>query len=684
MIQSARLDFFPGEQSAKPRSLPAFMVKRKSPTASPATRRKARPVAAEHHADNFRLLFMDNPQPMWVYDLGTLEILEVNEAASHQYGYTCEEFLAMKITDLRRKEDVPRLIENISQVRAPWQYSGEWRHLLKDGRTIDVGVRSHTMEFRGRKAALVVVHDITQQKRNEAALKEAEQKYRHIFEKAILGIFQSTPQGRFVSVNESLARMLCYDSPADMIDTIRDIELQFYVDSKRRQEFKQQLEANDVLQGFELEIYRKDRSKMWVSANVRAIRENGQIVCYEGSLEDISQRKLLEEQFRQSQKMEAVGRLAGGVAHDFNNAIGVITGYSELLQLRLPVGDPLHRYADEIAKAGQRAASLTRQLLAFSRKQVIQPEVLDLNTIVGEMDKMLRRLIGEDIQITFSREPRLAPIKADHGQIEQILMNLAVNARDAMPQGGKLFIQTSNVQLDETYSRQHAYVKEGRYVMLSFSDNGCGMDKPTQAKVFEPFFTTKEPGKGTGLGLSTVYGIVKQNGGYIWVYSEPGKGATFRIYFPPAQGVEHRHEEQAVPLPPPSGTETILLVEDEDPLRQLARTCLETGGYKVLAVADGKAAIDVVRNNPENIDLLLTDVIMPGMSGRELADVITKLRPGIKILFMSGYTNDLIAQYGVLEAGTQLLEKPFTLYSLLDKVDTALGTTARANAAVGS
>jgi PAS domain S-box-containing protein len=660
------------------------MAKRKSPTASPAAKRKARPVAPKHHEDNFRLLFIDNPQPMWVYDLQTLEILEVNEAASHQYGYTCEEFLAMKITDLRPKEDVPRLIENVSQVRAPWQYSGEWRHLLKNGRTIDVSVRSHTMEFRGRKAALVVVHDITQQKRNEAALKEAEQKYRHIFEKAILGIFQSTPQGRFVSVNESLAKMLCYDSPVDMIETIRDIELQFYVDSKRRQEFKQQLEANDVLQGFELEIYRKDRSKMWVSANVRAIRDNGQIVCYEGSLEDISQRKLLEEQFRQSQKMEAVGRLAGGVAHDFNNAIGVITGYSELLQLRLPVGDPLHRYADEIAKAGQRAASLTRQLLAFSRKQVIQPEVLDLNTIVGEMDKMLRRLIGEDIQITFSREPRLAPIKADHGQIEQILMNLAVNARDAMPQGGRLFIQTSNVQLDETYSRQHAYVKEGNYVMLSFSDTGCGMDKATQAKVFEPFFTTKEPGKGTGLGLSTVYGIVKQNGGYIWVYSEPGQGATFRVYFPPAQGVEHRREEAAIPLPPPSGTETILLVEDEDPLRQLARTCLETGGYKVLAVADGKAALEVLNNNPETIDLLLTDVIMPGMSGRELADNVILRRPGIKVLFMSGYTNDLIAQYGVLEAGTQLLEKPFTLYSLLDKVDTTLGTTARANAAVGS
>jgi two-component system, cell cycle sensor histidine kinase and response regulator CckA len=655
------------------------MAKSKRPVASSRKHRETT-VHPKANEASFRLLFMIHPQPMWVYDLESLQILEGNEAASQQYGYSREEFLGMQITGIRPQEDVPRLMQELAQERGPRQHSGEWRHLLKDGRIIDVSIRSHTLEFAGRKAALVVAHDITQQKRNEAAIKEAEQKYRHIFERAIIGIFQSTPLGRFTSVNESLARMLGYDSPADLTETIQDIEKQFYVDCTRRQEFKRLLQGHGVLHGFEIEVYRKDHTKMWLSANVRAAREAGEIVSYEGSLEDISQRKLLEEQFRQSQKMEAVGRLAGGVAHDFNNAIGVITGYSELLQLRLPPGDPLHRYADEIAKAGQRAASLTRQLLAFSRKQVIQPEVLDLNVIVGEIDKMLGRLIGEDIQITFSREPRLAPIKADPGQIEQILMNLAVNARDAMPQGGKLFIQTSNVDLDETYSRQHAYVKEGRYIMLSFSDTGCGMDKLTQAKVFEPFFTTKAQGKGTGLGLSTVYGIVKQNGGYIWVYSELGKGATFRIYFPRAEGTEHRSEQPATPLPPPSGSETVLLVEDEDPLRQLARTCLETGGYRVLSVPDAKAALELFDNSPEPIDLLLTDVIMPGMSGRELADLVCKLRPGIKVLFMSGYTNDLIAQYGVLDPGTLLLEKPFTLYSLLDKVDLALGTKARATA----
>ncbi len=658
------------------------MAKSKGTSAAPPKQR----LSLKNNANeaSFRLLFMNNPQPMWVYDLENLQILEVNEAACEHYGYSRPEFLRLLISDIRPQEDVPRLRSELARPRPRLQNSGEWRHQLKNGNIIEVSVRSHRLTFCGRKAALVVIHDITQQKLGEQKLRDAEQKYRHIFEKAIIGIFQSTPHGRFTSVNEALARMLGYDSPADLIDSVSDIEQQIYVDSSRRREFKRLLEENALLQGFEIEVYRKDHSKMWISANVRSVREQGQVVSYEGSLEDISQRKLLEEQFRQSQKMEAVGRLAGGIAHDFNNAIGVITGYSELLQLRLPAGDSLHKYADEIAKAGQRAASLTRQLLAFSRKQVIQPEVLDLNTTVAEMDKMLRRLIGENIQMSFSRDPRLAPIKADHGQIGQILMNLVVNARDAMPQGGKIFIRTSNAELDETYTRQHAYVKVGHYVMLSISDTGIGMDKSTQAKVFEPFFTTKEPGKGTGLGLSTVYGIVKQNRGYIWVYSEPGKGATFRLYFPRAEGVDHKQQEQAVPLAPPSGTETVLLVEDEEPLRQLARTCLETGGYKVLSVPNGQAALDLLEENPETVDLLLTDVIMPGMSGSELADIVTKLRPGIKVLFMSGYTNDLIAQYGVLDSGTLLLEKPFTLYSLLDKVDTALGTTARAAAAGNS
>ncbi len=639
------------------------------------------PVNATEQDASFRLLFMNNPQPMWVYELDSLKFLEVNQAATEHYGYSHDEFLNLRISDIRPPEDLPRLMEDVKTVRSQLQHSGEWKHILKNGALIDVKIASHTLQFCGKLAALVVIYDVTEQKKSEAALLDAERKYRHIFEEAMVGIFQSTPQGRFISANHSMARMFGYDSPEELIESIEDIQRQVYVDTSRRQEFKRRLEEHGVLQGFELEVYRKDRSKMWLSMNVRAIRDGKIIVGYEGSFEDISQRKLLEEQFRQSQKMEAVGRLAGGVAHDFNNAIGVITGYSELLQLKLKPGDPLHKYADEIGKAGQRAASLTRQLLAFSRKQVIQPVLLDLNVVVGEMDKMLRRLIGEDIEVNFSRAPKLAAIKADPGQIEQILMNLAVNARDAMPKGGKLFIQTANIELDETYSLQHAYVEEGSYVMLSFSDTGCGMDKHIQAKIFDPFFTTKEPGKGTGLGLSTVYGIVKQNGGYVWVYSEPGKGATFRIYFPQVEGAANHHNRAAQQSQPPHGTETVLLVEDEYPLRELARTCLESGGYKVLAVPNGNAALGMVKQYPEHIDLLFTDVIMPGMSGRDLAGEITQLRPGIRVLFMSGYTNDLIAQYGVLSPDTLLLEKPFTLYSLLSKVNQALHASARAASA---
>ncbi len=620
------------------------------------------------HDESYRLLFLNNPQPMWVYDRETQRILEVNEAAIAHYGYSRADFLSMRASDVFPRPDLAESGEaGDSAAQARRQ-----RHVLKNGRVIEAEIHCQALQFGGRPAELVVAHDITQRARTEEALRQAESKYRHIFEEAIVGIFQSTPAGKFISANAAMAKMLGYDSPQELVDSIVDIQNQLYVDSSRREEFKSLLAEHGILQGFEFEVFRKDRSRMWLSVNVRAVREAGIVLRYEGTFEDVSERKKLEDQFRQSQKMEAVGRLAGGVAHDFNNALGVITGYSDLLQMRLPPGDPLRGYADEIAKAGHRAASLTRQLLAFSRKQVIQPVALDLNSVVADMEKMLHRLIGEDIQITVKRAANLDSIKADPGQVEQVLMNLAVNARDAMPQGGKLFVETANIELDETYRLQHSYVKPGHYVMLSFSDTGCGIDKEAQTHIFEPFFTTKEAGKGTGLGLSTVYGIVKQSGGYILVYSEKQQGTTFKLYWP-------RVQETAVPTtmgkstPQISqGTETVLLVEDEEPLRQLARTCLETAGYTVLCVPDGRAAIDVVKQYPEPIQLLLTDVIMPGMSGRDLAKVVAALRPTIKVLFMSGYTNDLIAQYGVLAPETMLLEKPFTLYSLLNKVESVL------------
>jgi len=631
-----------------------------------------------HEGDvSFRILFMNNPQPMWVYDIKTLQFLEVNVAAVGHYGFSRDEFLNMRITQIRPPEDVPRLLEDVAQVRPGLQFSGNWKHLLKDGQTIDVEIVSHTLRFRGHDAELVVVRDITRQKQAEEALRQAERKYRLIFEEAIVGIYQTTPDGHLLSVNPAMARIYGYDSPQDMIAAIGDVQAQLYVDPARREEFKRLLAAQGTVRNFELQVYRKDRSKMWLWTNARAVRENGKIIRYEGTFEDITERKLLEDQLRQAQKMEAIGRLAGGVAHDFNNALAVITGYSDLLQAHLPVSDASHQQAEEIAKAGRRAAALTRQLLAFSRKQIIQPVVLDLNSTTAELEKMLCRLIGEDVQITFKREARLGRVKMDPGQLEQILMNLAINSRDAMPQGGRLCIETANVDLDETYARQNVYVKPGAYVMLSVSDTGCGMDKETQLHIFEPFFTTKESGKGTGLGLSTVYGIVKQNSGYVRVYSEPGQGTTFKIYLP-------RVAEPAQPPAPspevlPAGTETILVVEDEEALRKLTCTCLSSHGYRVLEAANAAQALDLALKFADQIHLLLTDVIMPGKSGRDLAAQLGVLRPGIKVAYMSGYTNDLIDQYGILDPNMVLIEKPFTLHSLLLKVHQVLhGDVSRA------
>jgi CheY-like chemotaxis protein len=381
--------------------------------------------------------------------------------------------------------------------------------------------------------------------------------------------------------------------------------------------------------------------------------------------------------------MEAVGRLAGGVAHDFNNAIGVILGYSALLKEGLPVNEALHRYAEEVGKAGQRAASLTRQLLAFSRKQVIQPTIVDLNAVISETEKMLRRLIGEDIDLVVIRDPKLGRVRADLSQIDQILMNLAVNARDAMPEGGRLVIQTANAELDGSNLARRGYAKAGRYVMLSVSDTGCGMDKETQAHIFEPFFTTKGPGQGTGLGLSTVYGIVKQSGAYIWVYSEPDQGTSFKIYFPRIEAAANpiACDETSDVL---GGSETILLVEDDESMRELTRRCLQIGGYTVVDVPNGESAIRTLAQYSDPVHLLLTDVIMPGISGRQLGEGLSLMRPEMKVLYMSGYTADLIAHHGILEPQVALLEKPFTKETLLRKVRKVLDGAQAAKAAAQS
>jgi PAS domain S-box-containing protein len=380
----------------------------------------------------------------------------------------------------------------------------------------------------------------------------------------------------------------------------------------------------------------------------------------------------LEEQFRQSQKMEAIGQLAGGVAHDFNNLLTVIKGYSQLSLVEPKEGDSFKTDVEEIQKAADRATDLIRKLLAFSRRQVMEMRVIDLNALITDLDKMLRRVIGEDIELVTVIAEDLGRVKVDPGQIEQVIMNLAVNARDAMPKGGKLSIETANVELDEAYGRSHAAVKPGRYVMLSVTDTGVGMTQEVKERVFEPFFTIKEKGKGTGLGLSTVYGIVKQSGGNIWVYSEVGKGTTFKIYLPRVDEAPDERKEKAVAEELPRGNETILLVEDEEDVRKLAVRVLERQGYKVLEAAQGSDALLICEQHEGPTHLMVTDMVMPGMSGRELAENLSSLHPEIKVLYMSGYTDNTIAHHGILEPGLNYIQKPFSVEGLIRKVREAL------------
>jgi PAS domain S-box-containing protein len=390
---------------------------------------------------------------------------------------------------------------------------------------------------------------------------------------------------------------------------------------------------------------------------------------------DITERRQLEQQLLLSQRLEAVGKLSGGIAHDFNNILGVIIGYSEALQETIGVDDPMREAVDEIEKAGQRAAALTQQLLAFSRKQVLEPKILDLNSIVADVEKMLRRLIGADVELEIISDPTLGKVKADRGQIEQVILNLAVNARDAMEQGGTLRIETRDADLDANDTKRLRYVVPGRYVMLQVSDTGMGMSAEVQSHIFEPFYTTKEQGKGTGLGLATVYGVIKQSGGYIWLQSEIGKGSTFQVYLPRAEGAA------ADPIRiDPSFTEhgrgTILVAEDEAPLLKLTCNTLREGGYKVLEAEDGVRAIETAAQYDGDIHLLLTDVVMRGMNGRELADKMLSARPKIKVLYMSGYTDGAVATHGVLESGIVILRKPFTRKQLQKSVGEMLAETA--------
>jgi len=498
-----------------------------------------------------RLLFEQNPLPIWLYDTDTLKFLRVNQAAVNLYGYTASEFEEMTIPGIHPKSQREAVVEYVGRKNRATEEHVFWLHEAKDGRTFEVELISHELSYAGRRVRLVVA-------------------------------------------------------------------------------------------------------------------------------QDISERRHLESQLRQAQKMEAVGRLAGGVAHDFNNLLMVIKGHTELLLNVLDASDHLTRKIEQIDRSADRATALTRQLLAFSRRQVLQPQIINLNSIVEEMGKLLPRLIGEDIELITRADERLGAIRADASQMEQVVMNLAVNARDAMPSGGKLVIETANVDIDHAYTATHPLMKPGAYVLLVVSDNGIGMDSETQAHIFEPFFTTKEKGKGTGLGLATVYGIVKQSGGFIWVYSELGKGTSFKIYLPRVDQTEEHTGAPRASGELPMGTETVLLAEDEQDVREIAKEFLESGGYRVIEAKDGAEAIQVAAQNNGNIHLLVTDMIMPGMTGQELAERMESEYPGLCVIFMSGYSEHAATEMANADPSVRLLTKPFSRAAILRAVREAIQGHAKA------
>jgi two-component system, cell cycle sensor histidine kinase and response regulator CckA len=510
-------------------------------------------------------------------------------------------------------------------------------------------------------------------KRSEEALRRSEARYRSLIQSAAYGIYCCGLNGRFLEMNAAVIGMLGYDAAEEVLAL--DPEHDVFVDSSELANLIRNFRDGTRLNNIEVRWKRKDGKVITVRLSGRVVNHPDDTTeVLEIIAEDVTEQRVLENQFRQAQKMEAVGRLAGGVAHDFNNLLTVISGYTEVLMERTQAHNPLYPKIQAIHQATERATSVTRQLLAFSRKQMLELKVVDINVIVGEMQRLLRPLIGENIELETRLARDLGRTRADAGQIEQVIMNLVVNSKDAMPSGGKITIQTNNKELHkDSVSREHSYIRPGSYIVLSVSDNGHGMDKDTQARIFEPFFTTKEKGKGTGLGLSTVYGIVKQSGGYILAESQPGQGTTFSIYLPrvdePAETIGHIAIKQAQK----GGSETVLLVEDEESVRQLVRELLEAQGYQILEAENGEEALQIAAMHSE-IDMLITDVVMPGMSGRELSARLCASHPHTKLLYLSGYTEDAIVHEGVLEPGTAFLQKPFTLQTLARKVREVLGS----------
>ncbi|HEX3854483.1 MAG TPA: PAS domain S-box protein [Polyangiaceae bacterium] len=614
-----------------------------------------------------RLLFDSSPMPLLVYDVLTIEPLAVNDAALRLYGYTRDEFMRLKVSTLAGASE--------SEVRErvlampDREVAGIARYVRKDGTPLVAEYTTRPLSYTGRRARITALNDVTARSEAErtSALLAA------IVESSNEAILSERLDGTITSWNRAAQQLFGYTATEAVGSPITLIMPADRVHEE--QQLLGRVGAGERVDLHETVRRRKDGTEFPVAVSLAPIRDAaGTVVGASKAARDLSAQratadalKRTEEQLRQAQKMDAVGRLAGGISHDFNNLLSVILSYSDLIGSELGPTDPLTSDLAEIRNAALSAAALTRQLLVFSRQQIIEPRVLDLNEIVTTMDKMLRRILGEDVDLVSSLAPQLGSVLADPSGIEQVIMNLALNARDAMPRGGKLTIETGSVELDESYAAVHWGVKPGPHIMLAVSDTGTGMEPEIQARIFEPFFTTKETGKGTGLGLSIVFGIAQQAGGSVWVYSEPGKGTTFKVYLPRSQAKAAFSNSSQAPISLHGG-ETILLAEDQEQVRTVVQSILRRHGYRVLVAQNAGEALLLCEAHPQPIHLLLTDVVMPLLSGAELAKRIAVTRAETKVLYMSGYTDDSVVRHGVLEDGVAFLQKPFTPESLARKV----------------
>lgn len=598
-------------------------------------------------------------------------VMEFNPAAEKTFGYVSSEIVGKHMAELiipsgMRMHHEAGLARYLATGRSTMLGKRmEITAMRADGSEIPIELTITAIGELPRPTFTAFIRDLTERNSTENARRLSEQRYRDLVENAHDIIYEHDLKGNYTSANKAGERITGYSLEQTLNLNLSQTVAPEYVE-KARDMLRRKL-AGETITAYELETIASDGHRISLEVNSSLVFQNGVPVGVQGIARDVTERKQLEEQLRQSQKLEAIGQLAGGVAHDFNNLLTVISGYSDLLLRKLPAEGPLRAHATEIKKAGDRASGLTRQLLAFSRKQILQPKVLDLNVVVSDLDKMLRRLIGEDVDLMTITEPGLGLVKADPGQIEQVVINLVVNALDAMAIGGKVTIETSNAVLTEDYVQQHAQCVPGPYVMLAISDNGSGIDPAIRDRIFEPFFSTKGAGKGTGLGLSTVYGIVKQSGGHIWVYSEANKGTTFKIYLPRVDEGVNSESEPIHPMAP-GGKETILLVEDEAQVRQIAKQILDSLGYHVITAENGEHALTIAAAYSDEINLMITDVVMPQMGGRELVERLNTLRENLRVIFMSGYTDDAIVRHGLMDDRLAFIQKPFTADTLARKV----------------